>query len=318
MAIFNVNQNRQFYVMKAFKAKTATISDEGDLQLLDGGDNQIFFKHKGMGGLTRTDIIDVDKIRDVKITRAKAMERHTKKALIKLNDVNEGKPIPGQDYVLMVQVNNYLAPGDACVLIRTGAVHATKAMSTNVRAFYDKLAESLTKNFSKDPHPILEFEASDNGVTISGVKDQPWRLGVLSQDVVDFEIIPTTVRFDGEDMVWMETDEKSGRVKVEEDTTVTINNGKRIADLEYFCMGERGDMFRNMGWPNNIDVKMMVEPDKAYDVVDIHYAYSGDGVQVHKSEKDLTIVCSTPAEVNSLKTALTALDGVTVKEETGE
>ena len=75
-------------------------------------------------------------------------------------------------------------------------------------------------------------------------------------------------------------------------------------------MAERGDMFRNMGWPHNIDVKYMVDPTKEYDVLDIHYAYSGDGVQVHKSEKDITLVTSA-AVMNTLKTSLTSA-GVTV------
>ena len=71
-------------------------------------------------------------------------------------------------------------------------------------------------------------------------------------------------------------------------------------------------MFRNMGWPNNIDVKYMVDPTKEYDVLDLHYFFSGDGVQVHKSEKDITFVAETTAEMTKLKTAITSA-GITVQ-----
>lgn len=308
MAIYNVNQNRQFYVMSS--VVTTEPASEGQLKL-GTGDNQIFFKHYGKGGLTRSDIIDIDNICYAKVTSKASMQRKLKKATVTLKSgVNSGAPIGGQDYILRIQVSNYLAPGDANVLIRSGAVHATQGMTA--AQFYEKMVESLNKNFSRDPHPLLKFEVTKttgespvaNGIVITEVGDQPWRLGVLSQEVVNFEAIPTTVISNGEEVVWGSTEYA--------DTPTTVGNGKKIADLEYFCMAERGDMFRNMGWPNNIDVKYMVDPSKEYDVLDIHYYFSGNGVQSHKSEKDITIVTETTSVMNSLKSALTTA-GVTVK-----
>lgn len=311
MAIFNTNQNRQFYVIK--EVVSSEPSKEGQVKLCATKDNkQIFFKHFGKGGLTRTDIIDVDKSCYAKLTTKAAMQRKPKKAVVTLSsDVNGGAPISGQDYILRIQINNYMAPGDACVLIRSGAVHAVKGMTAD--KFYDKMVASLKMNFARDPYPMLTFEkGSSGGIVIKEVANQPWRLGVLSQEPVNFEVIPTTVRCDGEDMVWETTNDK-GYIPVVEDTEATpVGNGKQIADLEYFCMAERGDVFRNMGWPNNIDVKYMVDPTKEYDVLDLHYFYSGDGVQVHKSEKDITFVADTSSVLTALKTALTE-KGITVQ-----
>ena len=313
MAIFNVNQNRQFYVInEVVTSSSVEPTKEGQIKLGKTKDGkQFFFKHFGKGGLTRTDLIDVEKVSYAKLTPKAAMQRKLKKATITLDtNVNGGKPIAGQDYILRIQVNNYLAPGDACVLIKSSAVHATKDMSENAAKFYEKMVESLKMNFSRDPQPILKFEVSKsgesvaNGIVITEVGDQPWRLGVLSQDSVNFEVYPTTVRYEGEEVCW-------GSVAYGEDKTV-VGNGKHVADLEYFCMAERGDMFRNMGWPNNIDVKYMVDPSKEYDMLDLHYFFSGDGVQVHKSEKDLTIVADNPTVMEALKTALTGI-GVTVQ-----
>lgn len=305
--IFNTNQNRQFYAFN--EVVTVTPTKEGQIQLCkaDSG-KQIFFKHYGKGGLTRSDLIDVAKVSYAKMTPKADMQRKLKTATVTLDsNVNSGNPISGQDYILRIQVKNYLAPGDANVLIRSAAVHATKGMTPD--QFYTKMHKSLEMNFKRDPQALLKFElvkSTDATPKAIGIKitevEQPWRHGVLSQEPVNFEAIPTEVRFDGEDVTWGET--------AYADSTVAVGNGKQIADLEYFCMAERGDMFRNMGWPHNIDVKYMVDPTKEYDVLDIHYAYSGDGVQVHKSEKDITLVTSA-AVMNTLKTSLTSA-GVTV------
>lgn len=308
MAIFNVNQNRQFYVITEVVAAEPT--KEGQIKLGKTTDGkQIFFKHFGKGGLTRTDLIDVDKTCYAKVTPKADMQRKLKKATVTLSaDVNEGKPIVGQDYVLRVQINNFLSPGDASVYIKSNAVHATKAMSEDASLFYQAMVDSLEKNFSREKQSagmnLLEFEKTEGGIVITEVADQPWRLGVLSQEPVNFEAIPTTVRFEGEDVIW-------GTVEMGE-AEGYVGNGKQIADLEYFCMAERGDMFRNMGWPNNIDVKYMVDPSKEYDMLDLHYFFSGDGVQVHKSEKDITFVADTTTVMTALKTALTDA-GVTVQ-----
>lgn len=308
MAIYSVNQNRQFYVIT--EVVTAEPVKEGQLQIGKTKDGkQIFFKHYGKGGLSRTDLIDVDKTCYAKLTPRADMQRKLKKATVTLSaDVNGGLPIAGQDYVLRMQINNYLAPGDACVLIKSSAVLATKAMAAadGVEAFYKKMAESLKMNFAKESglKDSLEFEGTADGLTITEKDGQPWRLGVLSQESVNFEVIPTLVRFEGEDVIWGET--KYG------DADGVVGNGKQIADLEYFCQAERGDMFRNMGWPNNIDVKYMVNPELEYDVLDLHYFFSDAGVQVHKSEKDITFVSNTAKALTDLKTALVAA-GITVQ-----
>lgn len=311
MAIYNVNQNRQFYVISEVITDANTEpTKEGQIKLGKSSDGkQIWFKHFGNGGLTRTDIIDVANICYAKNTAKATMQRKLRKVTVTLNsNINSGVPVVGQDYVLRIQVNNYLAPGDACKLIKSSAVHVTAGMTA--AQFYEKMVDSLKKNFSRDSQPLLTFEVSKttgetptvNGIIITEV-EQPWRLGVLSQEAVNFEVIPTTVRYDGEEVFWGSTEY--------EETTTTVGNGKQVADLEYFCMAERGDMFRNMGWPNNIDVKYMVDPSREYDMLDIHYYFSDNGVQVHKSEKDLTIVTETTSVMTALKTALTGA-GVTV------
>lgn len=74
--------------------------------------------------------------------------------------------------------------------------------------------------------------------------------------------------------------------------THTVRNSANIADLEWFCMGERADTFRYAGWPNYVATEYMVDgtDPNGYDVLDIHFYFQGEGFVDDKSEKQLTIV----------------------------
>ena len=162
MAIFNVNQNRQFYVIN--EVVSAEPTKEGQIKLGKTADGkQFFFKHFGKGGLTRTDIIDVDNVCYAKETTKAKMQRKLKKATVTLSkEVNNGLPIAGQDYILRIQINNFFSPGDASVYIKSNAVHATKAMSENAALFYKAMLDSLVKNFSREKQTsgmnLLDFK----------------------------------------------------------------------------------------------------------------------------------------------------------------
>lgn len=304
MAVFSTNQNRQLYVVKAVKDEAPSVL--GDIQVIkieDDLNKQVFFKYFGQGGAIRTDIIDTEKISYVKITPAKNLQRKLKKATITLDsNVNGGKPIAGQDYILRVVINNYLAPGDDSSTVKYGAVHATASMANNTEEFYTKLAKSLQMNFSREVQPLLTFTASSAGVEIKEV-EQPYVRGFMSKEPVNFEVIATTVTYEGDDVIWATRDEDD-KIPVVESEDI-VKGGHKIADLEYFCMGERGDQYRD--WtaaPNRIPVKYMVDENKEYAVLDIHYAFSDSGVNVQKSEKDITFVAENAELLNTIITKL--------------
>lgn len=305
--ILSTNQNRQFYVIKSYKSGETAENDitvAGDATLKNGT-KELWLIHKGHGGITRSDIIDKSTITYAKLTKASKMQKYGKKADVTLkNDyLVDGKLISGQDYIIRIHINNYLAPGDANTLVKVGAVHATKGMTP--QKFYEAMAKSLTKNFEREAGKYLTFTGDATGLHIKTIDDQPWRLGVLSQDVVNFEVFPSTIRVDGDEVVW------ANDVNIVKGDA--IPNGKTVCDMEYYCQAERGDMFRNMGWPNNIDVKYLADPNTEYDLIDIHYSYSGEGTDVHKSEKDITFAMPTSV-TSGVKTALTTA-GVTLKED---
>jgi hypothetical protein len=129
----------------------------------------------------------------------------------------------------------------------------------------------------------------------SQVKD--WKRGKFQMDYVNFEVYTGNITVDGVEENW-------GTV-AETDSVNSISNGYNIADLEYFCMGERGDIYRGIGYPNNFDTEYLVVPSKTYNVLDIDYYQEGEGVQNLQSPSVLTIVWD--ASVAAVNTAMTSL-----------
>ena len=333
MAVFSVNQNRQLYVANAYKAKVAGTDPAGTISVkADKAKKCFYFPYVGAENLMRSDLIDVDKVMYAKATDADALAMKLKSVLVTLDStVNGGEPISGQDYILRIAFRQYFGNSDGNMYYKYGAVHGFAGMTASV--FYAKMAHSLAVNFSRErvkpvaihlvsgdlsasagtdegevlPTSTIAKKQSDGsdfdpftktftGILIEEV-EQDWVLGTKKQEPVYFDVYPTTVTVGGDEVVW--------GVAKEVASTKSIGNGHNIADLEYFCMGERGDQYRNMGWPNVIRTKYLVDPDKKYNTIDIHYAYVGDGVSVQKSEKDITIVVPKVGANNQVSNKLT-------------
>lgn len=74
--------------------------------------------------------------------------------------------------------------------------------------------------------------------------------------------------------------------------------GKDIKDLEYFTKGYTTDIYRGMGYPDNFETTYVADVTKGYNIVEIGYHYSGDGVNVQRSEKALTIAILSTDQAN--------------------
>lgn len=125
---------------------------------------------------------------------------------------------------------------------------------------------------------------------------QEWILGKLSQTPVYFTVQPSTILFNSEEVIWGEVAEQSAANYVE--------NGKLTADLEYFLAGEKGDIYRAINFPHNINTTYLVDPAKQYNFIDIHFAYVGNNESVQKSERTLTIVIPKVGATNNVSNAL--------------
>lgn len=326
MFIGSDNQFRNLYVMKTYKASESALAAVGDTTLkVDTAKNSMYLVYKDTEDNLTSDIIDLKNLLYVKSTKAADMARKLNSQSVTLNE----DPISGQDYVLNVEVRNFVALGDDSTHIKFGAVHAVKDMTKS--DFYKAMAVNLAKNLNREPSPILNVSLNkynSTGTTNTKVAvlvngkmqnlaaltstetytsiiidevEQPWRRGVAQVEPVNFNTTCGTVLVDGNDVIW-------GTVEKEEGDP--INNGKQIADMEWFYHGTRGDIYREATYPDNFDFKPLVDETKAYSTLDIHFAYVGPGVEVAKSERTITVVCADAAELNKLITAIKTATGV--------
>lgn len=324
MAAFSVHQVRQLYVANAYKENLAALKDAGDITVAKTNEGDaIYFQY--MGALLdkmRSDLIKIENITNLRATKAEDIATKLKGYSLTLDpNVNGGQPVAGQDYLLRLAFREYIGMSEADQYFKYGMVHVFPGLSAS--DFYKEMALSLAANISKDVTALVDIylyngtaetkvEAGVDPESLTGTYTairiaeavQPWHLGTMPQGVIPFSVQPTTILVDGDQRIW-------GKVE-SYDTKAVLPEGQLIADLEYFCMGERGDQYRNMGWPNVIPTKYLVDPSKEYDVINIHYFYQGDGISVQKSEKDIQIVVPRPGDkdytnINALITAIKTL-----------
>ena len=339
MNLFTANQVNQVYVLKSdnleFRStnvQDVTTSDKlGTIGLGITHDyKSMYFKYRGPGGVTRSDLIDFDKIERVVATPASAMAQTLMSAKITLNAaaLKSSTPVAGQDYMLRITFNGYIgiSPEDSQYW-KHGLVHATAGMSTS--AFYLQLASSIAKNMARETNNLIKvfvtystnseteitatsdvndsskFSQTYTGVIIKAVEPD-WILGMKQQKQITFTVEPTTiVNDDGDEVVWGDV-VYSNKKKLTGGATPsysvvtsgqpaaagTVINSKLMADYEYFWHGERGDQYRMMGFPDYVPTTYLVDPSwqYGYDIVAIHYSYIGSNESSQKSEKDISII----------------------------
>lgn len=313
--MFTQNQIRQMFVANAY----STTAAEGNISVSKNGTDYKIV-HYGKDGLPTIVHIPEDHIFYTKAVAAAKMKYTSRASLITLNsnylidhdnDSDTAKTlISGQDYILNVRINGLYWDSDEVWGHKYGAVHATYGMTPS--DFYIKMALSLAKNLSRDAAPMLKVyvttstssfiysgssqtvfevtadtaESSLTGTYVGIVIDeveQPWRLGVMPQHPVEFIANPSTIIFSGEEVVWGTSEKIAGNL--------TIQNSKKIADMEYFYHANRGDYNREAAWPNNWPAAYLANPSAqyGYDVVEIRWYWDGANHAVQKSEKDITI-----------------------------
>lgn len=346
--IFSQNQNRHVFVVKSnAKSALSGVTTVGDIFV--GGptsgpnaNTEAYFNYQTPGGLIRTDIIKKDNILWARATDAADMAMPLKEAIVTLDsNVNSGAPIPGEDYVLNIKITQFVGGSDEDTYHKQGVVHAYTGMTAS--AFYLKLAKSLALNFSRDINKFFKFyvtsgdptatpstyaeteitkssnindtsifSATYTGVLIKEV-EQPWALGTIPQKSVHFTVNPSVVMDGANDLViWGSTEYK--------DSSDVVVNSHIIADLEWDSMVERGDVYKNVGWPYVINTTYLVDSSNAYgyDTLDIHFYFVDSKEGAQKSEKTITFVCpksgaSDHAIINALIGKLnTQLDGTIV------
>lgn len=353
--IFTSNQVNHVYVVNSLSldsdeqpVKPTKNSAKGTTYVgYNSEDKAIYFMQRGAAGLVRSDLIDIDKIMRISYTPAVKMARKKNAALITLNAaaMDSGNVFSGEDYILRIVFQNPIGMSPDHEYWKQGVVHAVSNMSSS--AFYAKMAKSLAINFSREATKLLDIYLTTSGGdvevnsdknqaltgTYTGIKlveaAQDWILGVKQDKPLKFKINNSTINGSmGTEVVWSDVVYSDGRkITGGEEATEsivttgipnggTVTNGHLAAELEYFSMGERADLYRSIGWPDVRITEYLVDPSKEYDMIGIHYYYSGSNHAVQKSEKDITLLMprtssdSTPSVLGGIAQSVrTAIEG---------
>lgn len=332
MAVYNVNQVRHLYVVTTegtIKSSSVITTDKaGAIAVKKNAANDTYFQYMSPAGLVRSDLLTKGNVQSIKVTDAADMARKLKAVTLTLdNTVNSGNPVAGQDYLVRIHIRQYIGMSDQDVYIKHGVARAYTGMTAS--ELYKTLALSLANNFKRELYPLVDISLIDStndttkypvlkngqiqtleanktykGILINEVP-QEWFLGTKQQVPVYFTVQPDVITVDGDSRIW--------GVVEDTDSARVIDNGTKIADLEYFCMGERGDIYRNISWPDFIPTKYLANPTLKYNTIDIHYAYVGANQEVQKSEKDLTIAIPSTIDAKAFITAIQTNTGVTAE-----
>jgi hypothetical protein len=321
--MFTINQVRHLYVAKALKTGNNLLATDEAGSILPKADNNksmLWFQYMSPAGVVSSDKIDINNILYAKATASAKLAHPLAVKKLTLNSEVSDTPVAGQEYIVKLLFRNYIGLGDEDTTVKYGMATATANMS--VSDLYKKLALSLVRNIAKETTPLVKVYLDSTEVTAATKEadldgeytsilfeevEQQWHLGKMPQAFIPFEVQVAPIVVEGIEYLW--SDVKS------EKATKVVENGKNIADLEYFCMGFRGDEYRGIGYPNNIETTYLVDPSKKYDTLDIHYAYVGSGESVQKSEKDITLVCEDDGSHTAMKaliSAINAASGLTI------
>jgi hypothetical protein len=289
---FSINQVRNLYVANSVGTANTTPTTKGQIAPFGVTGKTLYFQHMGAGGLVSSDKIDVACIKKATQTAYAKLCDSLRSKTVKITEV-----VVGQTYTLKVIFRHYIGMGEEDQTVRLGT-YTVKAGDT-VDTIAAGLAASLILNTKKEK--LIAVTVATDTITIKEV-EQDWKLGKFPVSIIPFDVYCGEIVNNGlSDYSW---------ATVADGASTATNNGvKKLADLEYFCLGTRGDEYRGMGYPRNIDSEYLIDMSKTYDVINIHYEYVGEGVDVQQSEKDIHILV--PAGNTSLATAINTITGAT-------
>lgn len=311
---FTGNQVQQFYVMKGSLQTSSAPTTSNTVQLVSTA-GAPYIVVKGAAGNTRSDIMT--NIEYVKYTDAANLA--TKLKAVKVAAPSEILP---KKYIVNIEVSQFQGMSDEEKYFNYGEVDGEEEMTAS--NFCKALALSLVANQSREVSKLFNIKlltadssvdvtnastatslsGSYTGVVIAAASQvDEWVLGTAQLQNVMFEVSAPDCTIT--------------------DYTATYNqsvaDGYKVADLEWFCMGNRGDIYRQVGYPNYINTKYLIDPTATYDLIDVHYSYVGSNESVQKSEKTITIAVlnSNATEGKKLAKGIAAAGGLSTYDVVG-
>ena len=298
--MFNTNQTRQLY---ALAYSGASAGDPGTIALGTAGDKMFFKYVNADGDKTRSDSIDKDKVIAVSVVDQKAnpLKKHTISLKTGFSDAITVKG------TVTLKLTFHQYSGSSFSDTDTYVLPVTIDVSSSNKSIASLFSTAIAAAIPTSKYPLCKATTSGSNLVIYEVP-QKYVRGKL-----DGTALPFSVAFDssfegfeiwGEDVV---TEVASNdAIWSSLPCTYNVYNNRPLADLEYFALGERGDIFRGSLWPNNYEPTYLINPAAGvYKVLSIEYYWAGNAENVQKSPRMIQ-VAGAATDINALKTAVDA------------
>lgn len=319
MKNFSTNQVRHLFVAGAVDANLDTNLDIA-FGVTETGD--MYFKYKNADGLlTRSDTINVKKVRCVnKVAAAdQATKLYAHTVAVDTSAVTLANLV-GKNIVCKVTFKGIFDESFSSTLSFNAVVVGDATNTASTTNFHKDLAiaiakalPTLDKNF-----PLLKVFSNGTEVTATTAASavtgssagvvlveaaQKYVRGKLSGEPIHFDVSFKLEDGNLKNIVWGTDTVAPSAIS----NNIVVPANYRLADMEYFCLGERGDVYRGALWPNDYQPTYAIDPfsDTAYYVLTIEYFWNGDASDVQKSPKTMHIVGSSTV-INSLYSSVMA------------
>lgn len=255
MAVFSVNQATQFYVGVPSEKTNGT---------------DTYFEISDKAGEGAKVIGVTDRIKAghiISYTTASVSELNVKYTQKTIKPIS---PVVDAEYLVKLIITTDAGPQYA--YIKSVPVLGKDLTATT-------LAKALNDAAKRDPE--VYYEVSEAGIITPKVYHTVGKRFMVPQIEVEVVLIS------GKD-----TQDLSDWVTKSASPVALANTGiKKLQDLEYFCAGEKGDVYRGAMWPNEIPFESkLAGVGDSYLIHTIHYYEDLSNEAAQKSEKTMVIV----------------------------
>lgn len=295
---FTTNSVRQLYIANGFSSsattpgyfKTAVKTSQNELYL-----TYINTESKEV----KTPSIPIANIRYVKSTA------YVPKCLRK-DAITFDVPIVGQTYTIRFLIRSWGSGSAEDQYFKHVGSYKAKTNDT-AEDIVDAMITNATANFAREPLSLFTFTKEGSGATTKLIVTEvqtPWVLGKSQGRGLDYSIQFVKINNSGvEDYEW-------GTVTSMFKANPGVGTNHLAKDMEYFYLGERGDIYRNVGYPFTFDTQYLADATANYSTIDIAYfktePHNGGAVQ---SECMVTILCAETAVGTTMYAVQIALAG---------
>lgn len=311
-----INQVRHFYVATEIadagtEGKRVHIADGEKVGKLVPQINKkkdwIYFEYMSPAGQVRSDLINLSKITYMKLTEKEQLRNPLTRYKITLG----GKVT--EEVLLVLTFKQFLSFSEEDTQSIVVNFVPDKKGSTASDALKE-IAYNLGKSLIKGYDSLVEVYL--NGTEKITPKTTLKSLtGTYTSIELRERVLPFKVGFSAVRQTQYEVRPIGEGLKVEKlplsrtDANAYAENGPKIAEMEWFYHGTRGDIYRMAGYPNIIPTEYVADASKEYYTLDIHYHFSDQGISSYNSEKDITIAAENKEDllkiINAIKGAAT-------------